>query len=409
VQHKHPKYLQIKDYSYHLPEDRIAHYPMEERDLSKLLVYNNGEISEDVYRNVSQYLSPGSLVIFNQTKVVQVRLLFQKDTGAGIEIFCLEPDKRYADMQTAMTQRGEVYWLCLVGGANKWKKDTVLKLYNESLDIHIEAHLADRLDGMFLICLKWKNEEISFAEVLQAIGKVPLPPYMNREMKEEDKERYQTIYAKEEGSVAAPTAGLHFTSHIFESFVENNIHTSFLTLHVGAGTFKQVKTEKLEEHQMHAEWIEVSLEFIEQLLRQNGSVVAVGTTSIRTIESLYWIGLKLYLGMPVQWGGNAVEQWDAYELDAKIDAKIALQQLAEWMHNRQMNKLITRTQILIAPGYHPKIVNKLITNFHQPDSTLLLLIAALVGENWKSIYNYALNNNFRFLSYGDGCLISIKP
>ncbi|MFA6151708.1 MAG: S-adenosylmethionine:tRNA ribosyltransferase-isomerase [Chitinophagaceae bacterium] len=409
MQHKHPKYLQIKDYSYHLPEDRIAHYPMEERDLSKLLVYNNGEISEDVYRNVSQYLSPGSLVIFNQTKVVQVRLLFQKDTGAGIEIFCLEPDKRYADMQTAMTQRGEVYWLCLVGGANKWKKDTVLKLYNESLDIHIEAHLADRLDGMFLICLKWKNEEISFAEVLQAIGKVPLPPYMNREMKEEDKERYQTIYAKEEGSVAAPTAGLHFTSHIFESFVENNIHTSFLTLHVGAGTFKQVKTEKLEEHQMHAEWIEVSLEFIEQLLRQNGSVVAVGTTSIRTIESLYWIGLKLYLGMPVQWGGNAVEQWDAYELDAKIDAKIALQQLAEWMHNRQMNKLITRTQILIAPGYHPKIVNKLITNFHQPDSTLLLLIAALVGENWKSIYNYALNNNFRFLSYGDGCLISIKP
>lgn len=407
MQHKHPKYLQIKDYSYHLPEDRIAHYPMEERDLSKLLVYSNGEISKDVYRNVAQYLSAGSMVIFNQTKVVQVRLLFQKETGAIIEIFCLEPDKRYADMQTAMSQRGEVFWLCLVGGANKWKKDAVLKLYDKSLDIDIEAHLVDRLDGMFLIRLKWNNDEISFAEVLQAIGKVPLPPYMNREMKEEDKERYQTIYAKEEGSVAAPTAGLHFTPAIFESFAENNIQTSFLTLHVGAGTFKQVKSEKLEEHQMHAEWIEVSLEFIEQLIQQNGSIVAVGTTSMRTIESLYWIGLKLYLGMQVHWGGNAVEQWDAYEIDAKIDTKTALQQLADWMHSNQMKKLITRTQILIAPGYHPKIVNQLITNFHQPDSTLLLLIAALVGEDWRSIYNYALTNNFRFLSYGDGCLLNV--
>lgn len=409
MQHKHPKYIQIKDYSYHLPEDRIADYPMEERDLSKLLVYSNGEISEDIYRNVTQYLSAGSMVVFNQTKVVQVRLLFQKETGAIIEIFCLEPDKRYADMQTAMSQRGEVFWLCLVGGANKWKKDAVLKLYDKSLDIDIEAHWVDRLDGMFLIRLRWNNDEISFAEVLQAIGKVPLPPYMNREMKEEDKERYQTIYAKEEGSVAAPTAGLHFTPAIFESFVEKNIHTSFLTLHVGAGTFKQVKTEKLEDHQMHAEWIEVSLSFIEQLIQQNGSVVAVGTTSMRTIESLYWIGLKLHLGMLVHWSGNAVEQWDAYELEAEIDTKTALQQLADWMHSNQMNKLITRTQILIAPGYHPKIVNKLITNFHQPDSTLLLLIAALVGEDWRSIYNYALNNNFRFLSYGDGCLLNVKP
>ncbi len=409
MQQKHPKYLQIKDYSYHLPEDRIAHYPMEERDLSKLLVYNNGEISEDVYRNLAQYLSAGSMIIFNQTKVVQVRLLFQKETGAIIEIFCLEPDKRYADMQTAMSQRGEVFWLCLVGGANKWKKDAVLKLYDKSLDIDIEAHFVDRLDGMFLIRLKWNNNEISFAEVLQAIGKVPLPPYMNREMKEEDKERYQTIYAKEEGSVAAPTAGLHFTPAIFESFAEKNIQTSFLTLHVGAGTFKQVKSEKLEDHQMHAEWIEVSLEFIQQLIHQDGKIVAVGTTSMRTIESLYWIGLKLHLGIPVHWGGNAVEQWDAYELEAKTDAKTALQQLADWMHSNQMKKLITRTQILIAPGYHPKIVHQLITNFHQPDSTLLLLIAALVGEDWRSVYDYALNNNFRFLSYGDGCLISINP
>lgn len=404
----HPKELRIEDYTYQLPEEKIAQFPKEERDSSKLLVYDNAVISEDVYKNIADYLPADSLVVFNQTKVVQVRLLFQKSTGASIEIFCLEPDSRYSDMQTAMTQKSEVYWKCLVGGANKWKKDTVLFLQDEILGITLEAHLVERQDAVFLIHLKWNNTSISFAEVLQSIGKVPLPPYMHREMQSEDKERYQTIYAREEGSVAAPTAGLHFTAHIFKEFEEKNIQQAFLTLHVGAGTFKQVKSETIGEHEMHAEWIEISSVFLEQLMSNVSNVIAVGTTSMRSLESLYWLGLKLYHQIPVDWEGNALSQWEPYELNADIDVETALQYLLKWMQDQQMDKLITRTQILIAPSYKSKIVNALVTNFHQPNSTLLLLVASLVGEDWKRIYDYALTHDFRFLSYGDGCLIKVK-
>lgn len=404
----HPKELKIEDYTYHLPEEKIAQFPKEERDASKLLIYDKSNISEDIYRNITDYLAPDSLVIFNQTKVVQVRLLFQKTTGASIEIFCLEPDNRYADMHTAMTQKHEVYWKCLVGGANKWKSGNVLYLQDEVLGIMLEANLIERLEGVFLIQLKWNNDHISFAEVLQSVGKVPLPPYMHREMHTEDKERYQTIYAREEGSVAAPTAGLHFTPYIFEQFASKNIQQDFLTLHVGAGTFKQVKSEKIADHEMHAEWIEVSSGLIKKLLENIDSVIAVGTTSMRSLESLYWLGLKLYHGLSVDWEGNAVTQWEPYEMEADLEPVIALNYLLNWMKEQGLDKLITRTQILIAPSYQPKVVSSLITNFHQPDSTLLLLVAALIGDDWKKIYEYALSHDFRFLSYGDGCLIKVK-
>lgn len=404
----HPKELKIENYTYHLPEEKIAQFPKEERDASKLLIYDKGNISENIYRNITDYLATDSLVIFNQTKVVQVRLLFQKTTGASIEIFCLEPDSRYADMHTAMTQKSEVYWHCLVGGANKWKDNNVLFLQDETLGITVEAHLIERLEGVFLIQLKWNNEHISFAEVLQSVGKVPLPPYMHREMHAEDKERYQTIYAREEGSVAAPTAGLHFTPYIFDQFAAKGIHQAFLTLHVGAGTFKQVKTEKIADHEMHAEWIEISSGLLEKLIDNIDSIAAVGTTSMRSLESLYWLGLKLYHGLSVDWEGNSVTQWEPYEIEADIEPATALNYLFNWMKEQGLEKLITRTQILIAPSYQPKLVSNLITNFHQPDSTLLLLVAALVGDDWKKIYEYALNHDFRFLSYGDGCLIKVK-
>lgn len=401
----HPKELKIEDYSYVLPEDKIAQFPKPHRDESKLLVYEKGAFSEDIYRNIAQYIPANSLVIFNQTKVVPVRLLFQKATGATIEIFCLEPDVRYADMQTAMSQRGTVYWNCLVGGANKWKAEIILSHYDEDLKTDIEAQVIERKEGAFLIQFTWANQQFNFAEVLQAMGKVPLPPYMNRAMQEEDKERYQTVYAREEGSVAAPTAGLHFTPAIFEQFSANGIQTDFLTLHVGAGTFKQVKSETIGEHDMHAEWIEVSYALIQKLQQQQGLVVAIGTTSMRTLESLYWIGLKIHLQQKIDWEGIAVQQWDPYELVADIDVSTALQHILDWMEEHQLQKIITRTQIIIAPGYTPKMVQTLVTNFHQPHSTLLLLIAALMGNDWKLMYQYALEHEFRFLSYGDGCLI----
>jgi S-adenosylmethionine:tRNA ribosyltransferase-isomerase len=404
----HPKELRIEDFSYHLPEDRIAQFPKEERDSSKLLVYENGTLQQDIYKNIADYLPADALMVFNQTKVVQVRLLFQKSTGAKIEIFCLEPDTRYADMQTAMTQKGEVYWQCLIGGANKWKNGDVVFLQDPQLNITINAQLIEKQEGIFIVHLSWGNLEISFAEVLHSVGKVPLPPYMHRETQESDKDRYQTIYAREEGSVAAPTAGLHFTPFIFEQLSHKSIQQGFLTLHVGAGTFKQVKSERIGEHEMHAEWVEFSIDFLQQLHQKLGSIIAVGTTSMRSLESLYWMGLKLYHKQNIQWDGIAISQWDAYEMQPDIDPSVAIETLINWMRTNDKTKLVTRTQIMIAPTYKAKIVDMLITNFHQPNSTLLLLIAALIGDNWKSMYDFALANDYRFLSYGDGCLLKFK-
>ncbi len=401
----HPKELSILNYSYDLPNERIAKYPLEERDESKLLIYKSGSIQEDVYQHLDVHLPPNSLLVFNQTKVVEARLLFTKSTGGVIEIFCLEPDEQYRDITTAMLQKQKVWWKCLIGGASKWKHGMILtKQVNE---ITIEASIIDRNTEAFTIELSWNDPDLSFAEVLHLAGAIPLPPYLNRNAEESDKERYQTIYAKEEGSVAAPTAGLHFTDSVFDKLREKNIASSFVTLHVGAGTFKPVKAEKMEDHEMHAEFIDVDLNFINTLIQNiDNSVVAVGTTSLRTIESLYWIGGKIRSTKhEIRIEALSVNQWDPYEMKGNISAKDALQTLAEWMEDKKLDRLITKTQIIIAPGYDLKIAKGLITNFHQPQSTLLLLVAAVVGNDWKEIYNYALENDFRFLSYGDGSLL----
>lgn len=404
----HPKRLLIRDFLYNLPEDRIARYPLPERDLSKLLVYKDGDIEEDQYYNLDQFIPADSLLVFNNTKVVEARLLFQKQTGSTIEIFCLEPSDEYADITTAMLQKQQVYWKCLVGGAKKWKEEILTKTIdtgNEQFELQVKK--IEKLSDYFLVAFSWSNASLSFAEVLHLAGAMPLPPYLNRIAEESDKERYQTIYAKHDGSVAAPTAGLHFTDRLFDKLDERNIQRDFVTLHVGAGTFKPVKAASMQEHEMHTEFIEVTTALIENILAHTGkTVVAVGTTSLRTIESLYWLGVKTIADENIPVENLQVYQWDAYELDwENITTAAALQSLLHWMKRNNVAKLVTKTQIIIAPGYGLKVANALITNFHQPQSTLLLLVAAIVGEDWKKIYDYALQHDFRFLSYGDGCLL----
>lgn len=408
-----PRNISIQDYTYSLPEEKIAKYPLAKRDDSKLLVYNNGEITEDIYKNIANQLPDNSLLIFNNTKVVEARLLFQKPTGGVIEIFCLEPHEQYADITTAMLQKEKVLWQCLVGGASKWKSGQVLekRIQHEGKEIILSTNYVEKRIGSFIIELSWTPSSLSFAEVLHFAGAIPLPPYIKREVEESDHERYQTVYAEHDGSVAAPTAGLHFTNSIFEQLEKKNIQKDFVTLHVGAGTFKPVKSETMEEHDMHAEWINVSKETISTILNNlDKNIIAVGTTSLRTIESLYWIGRRTELRsvkeLSEQSSDCHVSQWEAYELlEGNITATEALQSLVKWMDENKLERLVTKTQILIAPGYQFKIIKGLITNFHQPQSTLLLLVAALIGEDWKTIYNYALQNDFRFLSYGDGSLL----
>lgn len=404
---EHPKHIRIEEYTYELPDECIARHPLEVRDASRLLVYNRGMISEDIYRNIAQHLPAGTTLVFNQTKVVHARLLFKKPTGGIIEAFCLEPHHQYADIQTAMLQRGKVWWNCMIGGASKWKQGMTLSLMHQHPDFTLQASIIDRQSGSFTLELSWDTEH-TFAEILHYAGKVPLPPYLHREAEEEDEERYQTIYAKEEGSVAAPTAGLHFTTGIMGALKEKHIDTAFVTLHVGAGTFKPVKADTMEAHEMHAEWIDVDVSTIEQLVRSlDKGIVAVGTTSARTLESLYWIGAKLLQHVVPDVSGIAVAQWDPYEFKTEATATHALQAIADWLLQSGTARLVTRTQIMIAPGYSFKVIKGLVTNFHQPQSTLLLLIAAITGGDWKRIYDYALNNDFRFLSYGDGSLLWI--
>lgn len=407
----HPKNISIQDYTYDLPEEKIARYPLAERDDSKLLIYKEGKITEDIYRNIHTYLPKNSLLVFNNTKVVEARLLFQKPSGGIIEIFCLEPHEQYADITSAMFQKGNVLWKCLVGGASKWKRGQILekRITNTDKEIILHATYVEKRTDHFIIELSWSPLYMSFAEVLHHAGAIPLPPYIKRESAGNDAERYQTIYAQYDGSVAAPTAGLHFTNRIFENLKFKNIYSDFVTLHVGAGTFKPVKSRTLQEHEMHAEFIDVSKETVENILQNlNSNIVAVGTTSLRTIESLYWLGVKLVTGN----GQQAIEitQWEVYDYgNQTMSTKDALQSLLQWMEKKNLKRLITKTQIIIAPGYKAKIVNGLITNFHQPGSTLLLLVAALIGDDWKKVYEYALQNDFRFLSYGDGCLLWISP
>jgi len=408
----HPKNISTLDFTYSLPEEKIAKFPLPERDASKLLVFQNGNISEDVYRNISSHLLENSFLIFNNTKVVEARILFQKLTGAVIEIFCLEPHEQYADITTAMHQQKKVLWKCLIGGASKWKHGQILekKITHNENEITLCASFVKKQDDYFIIEFSWMPEKLHFVELLHIAGLVPLPPYIKRATEAEDAERYQTVYAKHDGSVAAPTAGLHFTDTIFSKLIEKHIQEKYVTLHVGAGTFKPVKSEKLEQHNMHEESIEISIKTIESIAENSDSnIIPVGTTSLRTIESLYWLGLKTILNPGISLENLTIHQWDAYELQAQnVSSKNALHSLIAWMKKNRLEKLMTKTQLLIAPGYLFKIIDALVTNFHQPQSTLLLLVAALIGEDWKKVYDYALNNNFRFLSYGDGCLLFRK-
>jgi S-adenosylmethionine:tRNA ribosyltransferase-isomerase len=403
----HPKEIAIADYTYSLPDTSIANYPLTERDASKLLVYKEGKIKKDIYRNISKHLPEDSVLVFNNTKVVEARLLFQKETGGAIEIFCLEPHEQYADITTAMLQQEKVLWHCLVGGASKWKAGQVLRkeISISGQLIILQATYHEKRSGSFIIELSWTPVSLSFAEVLRHTGAIPLPPYIKRNAEEADKERYQTIYAATDGSVAAPTAGLHFTPTIFKALDNIHVVRDFVTLHVGAGTFKPVKSETMQKHDMHAEWIEISKGLIETLLKNiEEPIIAVGTTSLRTIESLYWLGVKLAINDAQQ--PLYLSQWEAYELAEKeIPVTASLNTLLSWMKKNNTEKLIAKTQILIAPGYSFKIIKGLITNFHQPQSTLLLLVAALIGNDWRTVYDYALQNNFRFLSYGDGSLL----
>lgn len=429
------KKIQIKDYSYELPDERIAKFPLENRDQSKLLIATLGKpYQQDQYLNLANHLPANSFLVFNNTKVVEARILFQKPTGSVIELFCLEPDESYGDITTAMLQKGSVYWKCLVGGAKKWKEEFLEKtIIDQGQNITLKARRVAQGAEAYLIEFSWSQDQMSFAELLHIAGLIPLPPYLNRAAENSDAERYQTVYAKHDGSVAAPTAGLHFTEGVFASLEAKGIVKDFVTLHVGAGTFKPVKADAMEDHEMHAEFIDVSDSFIENLLSRLGDpIVPVGTTSMRTLESLYWLGLRTIANPTIKLSELTVFQWDPYEESSKqvheqpadsgfdsdsnkvsklssdaetISASIALASLLQWMQTNQMTRLITKTQIIIAPGYQFRICSGLITNFHQPQSTLILLVAALIGDTWKELYEHALKNDFRFLSYGDGCLI----
>lgn len=364
-------------------------------------------MTEDIYRNIAAYIPDDAMLLFNNTKVIAARLLFTKPTGGQIEIFCLEPAADYPDVSTAMLKRNLVKWKCLVGGAGKWKHGTVLEkaIDHEGTPLLLKASVCGRNENAFEIQFEW-NADISFSEVIVAAGSIPLPPYLKRKPQESDAERYQTIYAQHDGSVAAPTAGLHFTDDVFQSLSEKGIRTGFVTLHVGAGTFQPVKSMQMDGHIMHTEYIEVSLDLINKMIGHDGAFFCVGTTSLRTIESLYWMGVKIIQNRSVTIAELPVSQWEVYDQAyPEIPAKEALQALAVWMKDHKLDILYSKTQILIAPGYSLRVIKGLITNFHQPGSTLLLLVAAVTGDNWRKIYQYALDNDFRFLSYGDGCIL----
>lgn len=405
----HPKHISISDYNYHLPEDKIAQHPVNIRDKSKLLISDGGKIRENIFENITDYLPSDSLIVFNDTKVIRARMQFKKTTGAKIEIFILEPLTPTSEIQNAFAVNGNCEWKCLVGNAKKWKQGELKLSVNylgKSFDIY--AKKIEAIGNSFRIAFRWEPVDLTFSDVLIATGSIPLPPYMKRDTEKEDVERYQTIYAKHQGSVAAPTAGLHFTEEVENKLVDNNIHSNYVSLHVGAGTFKPVATDRIENHEMHTEQIVVQKELIEDLLKYNSrKTIAVGTTTTRSLESLYWFGLRLITDKNASFN---ISQWEPYDnpMAEKTTAIESLTAILKYMTANSLNEIHGDTQIIIAPSYKFKIVDVLITNFHQPKSTLLLLVSAFYGERWKESYDYALANNFRFLSYGDSCLFEIN-
>ena len=399
------KHIHISDYNYNLPDERIAKFPLPVRDQSKLLVYRNGEISETRFTSLPDYVEPGTLMIFNNTKVIQARLHFRKETGALIEIFCLEPIQPN-DYALNFQQTEHAAWLCMIGNLKKWKEGTLTRRMTvKGQDITLAATRGEARGTSHWVDFTWDNPGVTFADILEMFGELPIPPYLNRETQESDKETYQTVYSKIKGSVAAPTAGLHFTQRVLDALRAKGADLEEVTLHVGAGTFKPVKSEEIEGHEMHTEYISVSKGSIEKLIAHEGKALAVGTTSVRTLESLYYIGVTLSQHPDAQEADLHVRQWQPYETHPTLSATEALKHILHYMERHRLDALHTSTQIIIAPGYEYKVVKRMITNFHQPQSTLLLLVSAFVKGDWKRIYDYALSHNFRFLSYGDSSLL----
>lgn len=403
----HPKDLSIDDFTYELPEEKIAYFPADPRDSSRLLVYNSGNLRESTYKNIADFIPANSLLVFNDTKVIKSRLFFKKETGSVIEIFCLEPYGTFADYETVFHLQHSATWKCMIGKAGKWKEKYLTKFFLiDETEVTLKASLINKVEGAYVVKFEWTPGHFSFAEIMDHAGVTPLPPYIKRKAESADEEKYQTIYSSHEGSVAAPTAGLHFTKNTFDSLSSKKIDTVFTTLHVGAGTFKPVKSEKMEGHHMHAEWMEISTDFLERLLtKTDQKIICVGTTSMRTLESIYHMGNKILNHPEISWEELKILQWEAYDTTKFHPAKESLQALINFLKRNDLTDLFIQTEIIIAPGYTFRLANGLITNFHQPKSTLLLLVAALAGDEWKKIYEYALQNDFRFLSYGDGCLI----
>ncbi len=399
--------INITDFTYPLPPDKIAQYPIPRRDESKLLILKGGVISEDIFKNIYTYLPDHALLIRNETKVVQARLIFKKETGAAIEIFCLEPVQPTREIQQAFTQNSGVAWNCLVGNSKRWKSGKLTKRFTvNGLDCFLTAERITQDSDHSLIRFEWNPAGMIFSDVLLHSGIIPLPSYVKREAEENDKVRYQTIYARDEGSVAAPTAGLHFTEEVFQSLKQKKIDIEEVTLHVGAGTFKPVNTPEIRDHEMHTEKILVQKKTISKILKnRNSPLIAVGTTTIRTIESLYWFGVKLIVDKPDN-DFMDIHQWDAYnpKYNIGISPGESLQKVMDHMDSKNLDKISGQTQLIIVPGYTYRLTDILITNFHMPKSTLLLLVSAFAGDDWKNAYAYALNHNFRFLSYGDSCL-----
>lgn len=398
--------ISIEDYNYPLPDERIAKYPLSERDASKLLVLKGNRLQSSHFKNIGDFLPNDSLLIFNETKVVRARLQFTKESGANIEIFCLEPISGNGDYQLAFSSESPSLWKCLVGNSRRWKSDVLsLDLKVNGKDATLYAERTEKNDNYSVIKFSWEPAQLSFAEVLEAAGEIPLPPYLHREAEESDRERYQTVFAKHEGSVAAPTAGLHFTNDLIDKLKSSGISFEEVTLHVGAGTFRPVSSETIGEHEMHSETIVIRKSCIENLVKNcDKTIIPVGTTSMRTIESLYWIGLML-IEEGMEERRLHLEQWFPYKERATLpSAEESLSAITEYMTRHDMSELHASTALMIAPSCKINIAKALITNFHQPKSTLLLLVSALIGEKWKEAYQYALDHDFRFLSYGDSCL-----
>ncbi len=398
--------IHIEEYNYLLPDEKIARFPLPKRDESRLLIYQKGNISESIFKHITDYLPEGSLVVFNNTRVIQARLLFRKETGARIEIFCLEPVEPH-DYELVFQQTKRCSWLCMVGNLKKWKEGRLKRtVHIKDTPVELSAEIKESYGDTHRITFEWNNPSFTFADVIEAAGVLPIPPYLHRDTEPGDLQTYQTVYSKIKGSVAAPTAGLHFTPEVLSELDAKGFRREELTLHVGAGTFKPVKTETIEEHEMHTEFISVNRSAIERIQKNAGNIIAVGTTSVRTLESLYYIGVILENNPAATSEDLWVKQWMPYQKENNLIAvDKALQNILDYLSASRQDKLITATQIMIAPGYDFKIVRGIITNFHQPKSTLLLLISAFVKGEWKHIYDYALQNDFRFLSYGDSSLL----